>query len=185
MKKFRLEFDYEKEEIFLNEMAAEGYAMIKFTEGVYDFEPCDPCKYIYRIAFLGGMDEDEISDFVRAQFMKGAELIYKMPMWAYFRSTEPFEVYTEEEKIVVAGRIQKLFTIAGLIAACVSLIFTTLCAVTKRKGWLIPAIPAALLAGFYAFVSFIYLKKQQGTIEEISEEEIPVEEEAVSEPLAV
>ncbi len=173
MKKFKLEFDYEKEEIFLNEMAAEGYAMTKFTEGLYDFAPCDPCKYIYRIAYIGGMSDEEIGELVRCQFMKGAELVFKMPLWAYFRSTEPFEIYTDEEKIEVAGRVQKLFTIMGLIAACVSVIFTTLCAVTKRKGWLIPAIPAAILAGFYAFVSFIYLKKQQGAVEEISEEELP------------
>lgn len=181
MKKFRLEFDYEKEEMFLNEMAAEGYAMTKFSKGVYEFDPCDPCKYMYRIAYLGDMDEEEISELVRNQFMKGAELVYKMPLWAYFRSTEPFEVYTEEEKVEVAGRIQKLFTIAGLIAVCLGVVFITLCAVTKRKGWLIPAIPAAIAAGFFAFVSFIYLQKQQGTIEEISDEPI---EEATPEPLA-
>ena len=161
MKKFRLEFDYEKEEIFLNEMVAEGFAMTKFMEGVYDFEPCEPCKYIYRIAYVGGMDEEQKGEFVRAQFEKGAELVFLMPLWAYFRSTEPFEIYTAEEKVEVAAKLQRLFTIIGLIAACVGVFFTTLCIVTKRKGWLIPAIPAAVLAGVYAFISFIYLKKQQ------------------------
>ena len=49
MKKFKLYFDKEKEETWLNEMCGKGLAMTKFFLGVYTFAPCEPGAYIYQI----------------------------------------------------------------------------------------------------------------------------------------
>ena len=49
MTKFRLYFDKDKETIWLNEMAAKGYALKNFFAGFYQFEDCEPGEYTYQI----------------------------------------------------------------------------------------------------------------------------------------
>ena len=51
MKKFRMYFDKDKETAWLNEMAAEGYALTSFFAGLYTFDECVPGKYTYQIDF--------------------------------------------------------------------------------------------------------------------------------------
>jgi hypothetical protein len=43
---YRLYADYEKEETWLNEMVAKGYALKNFVWCRYVFEPCEPGEYI-------------------------------------------------------------------------------------------------------------------------------------------
>ena len=49
MTKFRLYFDKDKETVWLNELAAKGYALISFFAGFYTFEKTEPGEYIYQI----------------------------------------------------------------------------------------------------------------------------------------
>jgi len=44
--------DYEKEEKWLNEMVAKGFAMTAYSWCHYTFENCVPGEYIYRIELL-------------------------------------------------------------------------------------------------------------------------------------
>ena len=52
MKKFKLYYDKDKEEAFLNEMSAKGYAMKRFFLGLYTFEKCRPGEYTYRVDLI-------------------------------------------------------------------------------------------------------------------------------------
>lgn len=52
MKKFKIYFDKDKEEEWLNEMAQNGYAFTSFFLGMYSFEKCEPGEYSYQIDLL-------------------------------------------------------------------------------------------------------------------------------------
>ena len=51
MIKFRLYYDKDKETLWLNEMADQGYAMTGFFAGFYTFEKCEPGEYRYQVDF--------------------------------------------------------------------------------------------------------------------------------------
>ena len=49
MIRFRLYYDKDKETEWLNEMAADGWALKSFFAGFYKFEPCEKGEYIRSI----------------------------------------------------------------------------------------------------------------------------------------
>ena len=51
MTKFRLYYDKDKETTWINDMAAQGYALTGYCMGFYKFEECEPGKYTYQIDF--------------------------------------------------------------------------------------------------------------------------------------
>ena len=57
MIKFRLYFDKDKEEKWLNEMADSGYEFKKFFAGFYKFLPCEKGRYIHRIDLIEGISK--------------------------------------------------------------------------------------------------------------------------------
>ena len=118
MRKFRLYYDKEKEEAWLNEMCRQGWAMTKFFLGVFQFMPCEPGKYTYQVDMPGlpgtfGMHsgiKKEYIDFVEAT---GAEYVCSWGFWLIFRKeTEQgdFKLYTDKEsRIKLYRRIRFLF----------------------------------------------------------------------------
>ncbi len=48
----KLFFDFEKEELFLNKMSANGLALSKYTWGKYVFYEAPKGEYIYRLELL-------------------------------------------------------------------------------------------------------------------------------------
>lgn len=51
MIKFRIYLDKEAEEKWLNQMAADGWAMESFFGGIYQFSACEKGAYTYRVDF--------------------------------------------------------------------------------------------------------------------------------------
>ncbi len=51
MIRFRLYFDKDKETAWLNEMAAQGWAVKSFFAGFFQFEACEKGEYVYQIDF--------------------------------------------------------------------------------------------------------------------------------------
>lgn len=49
MTKFRIISDMTKETEWLNQMAAEGHALVSFLAGFYTFEDCQPGKYVFKV----------------------------------------------------------------------------------------------------------------------------------------
>lgn len=49
MIRFKLYYDKDKETVWLNQMASEGWALKSFFAGFYKFEPCGKGEYIYQI----------------------------------------------------------------------------------------------------------------------------------------
>lgn len=117
MKKFRLYYDKDKEEIWLNEMVQKGWAMTKFFLGCYTFEPCQPKQYTYRIDMpkAPGMTDSDVEKREYIQFVKdtGAEYVCEWFFWVIFRKETAlgeFKLYTDyESRIGLYQRIRRMF----------------------------------------------------------------------------
>ena len=91
--------NFEKEESWLNEMAAKGY---NYTDNFifrYAFEEGKPGEYTYRIILLekhhNHYESHKVIKFIEET---GAECVYATMGWAYFRKKTadgPFEIYTD------------------------------------------------------------------------------------------
>ena len=121
MIKFRLYFDKDKETVWVNEMAARGYAMTGFFAGFYTFEKCEPGEYTYQVDF--GNKLFSVTDDYR-EFMEetGVEIVQIWGFWVILRKkTEDgsFELYTDvDSQITHYTKIRnmfKIFTIIDLI----------------------------------------------------------------------
>lgn len=73
------EWDFKKEEFWLNEMAAEGWALEKAQFCKYTFARCEPGEYILR------MEMNTDKDYRRFVEETGAEYVGGCMNWLYFR----------------------------------------------------------------------------------------------------
>lgn len=107
-------YDYEKEENWLNEMAAKGLAMTNYSWCRYVFEECEPNEYTYRLELLDNLATHTISqryiDFLEDS---GVEQVASYLRWIYLRkktSEGTFDVYTDiDSKIMHNKRIYKFW----------------------------------------------------------------------------
>ena len=117
---FRLYFDYEKEEAWLNKMAREGWMLKSFFLGFFRFVKDEPGKYIYRIELLPhhfrSPKNKTYFDFLKDM---DVEIISFWVLWViYRRKTDlgPFDIYSDiESRITHYGRISRFLLPLGLI----------------------------------------------------------------------
>lgn len=122
MIKFRLYFDIEKEENFLNRMSAKGYAMSNFCSGFYSFMPSKENEYTYRIDLINDKTDKELRDYIDLVEESGAELVKKWGVWAIFRKKGEFKLYTDKMSLKeVYSKISKMFLLLGFSEFCFSL----------------------------------------------------------------
>lgn len=99
MKKRKMFFNYQKEERWINEMAADGWHLVDYKFTKYTFEKGEPEKYDYCIELLSDAPmSDKGKEYL--EFMKetGIECVALFGNWAYFRKEatgESFEIYTD------------------------------------------------------------------------------------------
>jgi len=110
----RLFVDYEKEENWLNDMAAKGLAFVDYSFGRYVFTDCEPGEYIYRLELLENtIDNPESKKYLDFMAETGAEPVATWIRWVYFRkkaSDGPFELFSDAaNKIVHYKRILWLY----------------------------------------------------------------------------
>ncbi len=82
MKKFKLYYDKDKEEAFLNEMSAKGYAMKRFFLGIVYFRKMPTGEYTYRVDLISDKtveQRNELYDLIRDS---GGELVQTWGIWA-------------------------------------------------------------------------------------------------------
>ncbi|MCL2352988.1 MAG: DUF2812 domain-containing protein [Firmicutes bacterium] len=96
---FKLFFDFEKEEAWLNDMARHGWMMDSFFLGVYQFSEGPPEEYVYRIELLPQAAASAGSrPYLRFLEETGAEVVSTWFRWAYYRKKAcdgDFEIYTD------------------------------------------------------------------------------------------
>ena len=121
MVKLRLYYNKDTETAWLNEMAAEGWALTGFFAGFYRFEKCEKGEYIYQIDF--GDKLYAVSNEYRELMNElGVEIMVLWGYWIILRKKAadgPFELYTDvESEIEHYRKIRRMFkavTILGLI----------------------------------------------------------------------
>lgn len=125
MVKFRIYFDKDEEEIWLNEMVAQGYAMKKFFLGFYRFVPCEKGAYIYQIdLFTENKRNMTHQEYVNLIEETGAEYICRWGWWRIFRrKTElgKFELYTDaSSKLEQFQRIFRFFRAVAILESVIT-----------------------------------------------------------------
>lgn len=114
MIRFRLYYDKDKETVWLNKMASEGWALKSFFAGFYKFEPCEKGEYIYQIDF--GTAGKEYRDFMQEL---GVEIVVLWGYWIILRKRAadgPFELYTDvDSEIEHYRKIRRMFKVATII----------------------------------------------------------------------
>lgn len=105
-------WDFEKEERWLNNMAADGWVLDGVGFATYYFVRCEPGEYIIRLEMRDSNDE-----YIRFMEEIGAEQAGKFFVWHYFRrKTElgSFNMYSDiDSKLEHLNRISRLFKIIG------------------------------------------------------------------------
>lgn len=122
MKKFRLYFDKDKEEKWLNDMSRKGWAMVDFFAGLYVFVPCQQGEYTYRVDMPGEIGCTPIwkkhREYIELVEETGAEYVCRWGWWIIFRKETAkgkFELYTDtESQVALYRRIRRLFLFVAI-----------------------------------------------------------------------
>ena len=109
-------WDYEKEECWLNDMAAKGLALTDYSWGRYAFEETPRGTYLYRIELLENMpSHPESQAYLRFLEENGVEVVTSYMRWVYLRRNAadgPFDIYTDlDSKIRHYKRVLVLWNV--------------------------------------------------------------------------
>src|SRR5699024_7384380 len=98
LKKWKIFINYQKEEMWINEMAEKGYHFKKYNLCRYTFEKDEPGKYEYRMELLEELPNTQNSmEYIDFMAGNGIECVDTFMRWTYFRkeaTEEPFEIYS-------------------------------------------------------------------------------------------
>ena len=113
-------YDFEKEEKWLNEMSAKGFALVDYSWCKYVFEDAPQGEYIYRLEFLEKpLNAPQSQEYIRFMEEAGAEFVDSYFRWVYFRrkaSEGEFDIYTDiDSRIKHYSRIRNLFLILAAV----------------------------------------------------------------------
>ncbi|RXJ02427.1 DUF2812 domain-containing protein [Anaerobacillus alkaliphilus] len=116
-KVYKLFMNYEREEKWLNEMAAKGMHLVDFSFGRYVFEEGTPGEYIYRIELLENLPSSaESRAYIRWMEESGVDCVASYIRWVYFRkkaSEGPFDLYSDIDSKI--SHYKKIAMFIGLI----------------------------------------------------------------------
>lgn len=172
MIKFRVYFDKDKETTWINEMAAQGYAMTGFCACFYTFEKCEPGKYTYQID-LGNKFfavENSYREFMEEN---NVEIVCTWGYWIILRKLTAdgeFELYTDvDSNIEHYTKILKMFKIVTIIEL-ICFMMEVLCAMNGAAigfwGMLLIGIIviACMRATFSTKRKIVELKERKGEV---------------------
>lgn len=115
-------FNSEKEEKWLNEMAAKGISLVEYSLCRYVFEDTANGEHIYRIIlFDHPITHPETSRCIQFIEETGAEVVASHLNWVYFRKKVSetdceFEIYTDmDSKITHYKRLQDMFLVFAIV----------------------------------------------------------------------
>lgn len=113
-------WNYEKEEQWLNHMAAKGLALKEYTWCKYVFESCKPGQYLYRIELLEEMpSEPKSKAYIEFLEETGVACITAYVRWVYFRKEikegEPasFDIYSDVDSRI--SHYKRIVTLWGIL----------------------------------------------------------------------
>ena len=175
IKKVFFAWEYEKEEKWLNEMAAKGLALVDYTFCRYSFEPCEPGEYSFKIQLLEHRpNHPESEQYIRFMEETGAEQVASYLNWVYFRKKTaegPFELFSDlESKIKHLILVKNLLVPIGVLNIGIFMMNFVNFAFNYPRGILIPFINLALAVLVFAGASAIKKKIRELKSEQIIHE---------------
>lgn len=98
-------WDYDKEEVWLNEMAAKGLALVGTDFCKYEFEECTPGEYGIQIEMLDCNAKSESGrQYISFVEETGAEHVGSWLRWVYFRKKlacgEEFRLFSDKDSLI-------------------------------------------------------------------------------------
>lgn len=129
MIKFRLYFDKDKETLWLNEMAREGYEFERFFMGGYYFKKGEPGRYRYQIDFGRGFCSVK-QDYRMFMEEQGVEIVGCWGPWVFLRkeaAEQDFQLYSDQEsRIEHYSKIRTMFKAVAIVEILLLIIETIL-----------------------------------------------------------
>lgn len=111
-------WEYEKEEKWINEMAAKGLLLTDVGFCRYVFEEGTPGAYQYSLEMLpNAVNHPESRKYMEFLEETGAEHVGTMKRWVYFRksgSDAPFELYSDLDSKI--KHMQNIYRLSGILA---------------------------------------------------------------------
>ena len=137
-------WQFEKEEEWLNEMAANGWVLESVGLCKYTFVRCEPGEYTVRTEMHPYDDQ-----YIKFMEETGAEYVGRLFMWIYFRKkTEDgvFDLYSDiDSKISHLDRISKVLLIVGAANLIIGVVNSWNPSV--RLGWINLLLATLLMYG--------------------------------------
>jgi len=157
--KFRFFLDYEQEEQWVNEMAAQGWHLTKNIISFFVFEQGESGKYIYRNELVVGEKKD-YKEFLESL---NIECVSKFGVWAYYRKEAAdgeFELLSDaKSKIKYFKSISKIFITIAILCILVGL-FNIYIGLTTSPFVAI-SISLGLINVFLGLLIFVPIRKIQ------------------------
>lgn len=101
LRKWFWAWEFDKEEQWLNDMAAKGQALVSARYITYEFEDSAPGEYAVRLEMLEHMpDSEEGKQYIEFVESTGAEYIGHVMKWVYFRKKTAdgsFELHSDNK----------------------------------------------------------------------------------------
>lgn len=149
--KLFLVWNYEKEEAWLNEMAAQGLALVAVGFCRYEFEDCVPGEYKIALDYLN-KSRAENQKYIEFLEETGAEHVGSIVRWAYFRkkTAEPFSIFSDNSSKIA------LFT--NVMHVLLAVMILNLSAFSLNIGnYFVHRDPVFLVCCINLFLAFVLL----------------------------
>ena len=162
-------WDYDKEEKWLNQKAAEGLALVATGICRYEFEDCERGEYLYRLELLENHpDSPESRKYLEFLEEAGIERVGSYMRWVYLRKKAadgPFDLFSDyESRIAHLNRILCLLMPITLLNLGMFLI-----GLNQSLGWVPFLNLSAGLLCLYGVIRFLIRKNKYKKEREISE----------------
>ena len=152
----------EKEESWLNEMAAKGMALTDYSWCRYVFEECNKGEYIYRIELLdNSARHPESISYIKFLEDTGVEFVASYWRWIFLRKKAadgPFDLYSDlDSKIKYYKKIRSFWTAFAVMELTVGFANVAL-GVIDSLNFYVGILPV-LLGFMFLFLRHIFAKK--------------------------
>jgi len=111
-------WDFEKEEMWLNEMAAKGLALVAVGFGAYTFEESLTGEYNIRLELLENLpSHSESAEYIKFLEDTGVEYLGSITRWVYFRKKTDcgeFNLYSDNKSRI--KHLERLMLLLGILA---------------------------------------------------------------------
>ena len=97
--------DFDKEEQYLNDMAAKGWAFWHTNGVIYRFKRCRPGEFIYQIDFDEKGKKGEVDDYVVFRSSCGDQFVHQWKNKIYWKRETASGPFEEEENVAAKLRL--------------------------------------------------------------------------------